>query len=104
MDGSQAGVSDGKIFASQKEVKSVTVNPMPRTLEAVAHDILEMPPAQRLALARLILDLEGGEGDPDAEAAWEKEIAARMKALREGRLETRSFEAFRAEMNERFAR
>ncbi len=77
---------------------------MPKSLEAVTLDVLEMPHAQRLALARLILDLEGGPPDPHADAAWEEEIAARMKAYDEGRLETVDYETFRAEMEQRFGR
>lgn len=77
---------------------------MPKSLETVALDVLEMPHAQRLALARLILDWEGGPADPNADAAWEGEIAARMKAYDEGRLETVDYETFRGEMEQRFGR
>lgn len=77
---------------------------MPKTLEAITHDVLEMPHSQRLALARLILDLEGGPADPNADEAWEKEIAARMRAYDEGRLETVDYETFRGEMEQRFGR
>lgn len=77
---------------------------MPKSLESVTLDVLEMPHAQRLALARLILDLEGGAADPNADAAWEGEIAARMKAYDEGRLETVDYETFRGEMEQRFGR
>jgi hypothetical protein len=77
---------------------------MPKSLETVTLDVLEMPHAQRLALARLILDLEGGPADPNADAAWEAEIAARVKAYDEGRLETVDYETFRGEMEQRFGR
>ena len=77
---------------------------MPKTLEAITHDILELPNSQRLALARIILDLDGGAADPDADAAWDREIRARLKASDEGRLETIPYEEFRAQMEERFGR
>ena len=75
---------------------------MPATLEAITQDVLDLPNHQRLALARIILDLDGGPADADAEAAWDAEILARLKAYDEGRLETVSWESFREEMQERF--
>ena len=77
---------------------------MPKTLEAITHDVLELPNAQRLALARIILDLDGGPADPNADAAWEGEIAARIRAYDEGRLDTVDYETFRQEMEQRFGR
>jgi putative addiction module component (TIGR02574 family) len=73
---------------------------MPATLEAITQDVLDLPNHQRLALAPIILDLDGGPAD--AEAAWDAEILARLKAYDEGRLETVSWESFREEMQERF--
>ena len=77
---------------------------MPKTLETITHDVLELPHSQRLALARIILDLDGGPADAGAEAAWEEEIGARIKAYDEGRLETIDYETFRQEMEQRFGR
>jgi len=75
---------------------------MPKTLEAITHDVLDLPNNQRLALARIILDLDGGPADPDAEAAWDEEIRGRLKAYDEGKLELVSWDDFREEMKERF--
>ncbi len=47
---------------------------MPVTLDAVAHDALVLPPDQRLALARQLLESVDLEPEPGAEAAWEAEI------------------------------
>ena len=77
---------------------------MPTTLEAITHDMLELPGSQRLALARIILDLDSGPPDADVEEAWDKEIRARLKAYDEGKLETVSYEAFHEEMEKRFGR
>ena len=77
---------------------------MPKTLEAITHDVLELPNSQRLALARIILDLDGGGADPDVEAAWDREIRARLNAYDEGRVETIPYEEFRSQMEERFGR
>jgi putative addiction module component (TIGR02574 family) len=75
---------------------------MPKTLEAITHEVLELPHSQRLALARIILDLDAGPSDPDVEAAWDEEIRARLKAYDEGRLEAIPWEDVQEEMKDRF--
>lgn len=75
---------------------------MATTLETITQEVLALPNSQRLALARIILDLDGGAPDPDVEAAWDREIVARMRAYDEGKLETVSWEAFSDEMRDRF--
>jgi putative addiction module component (TIGR02574 family) len=75
---------------------------MPKTLEAITNDVLDLPNHQRLALARIILDFDGGTHDPEAEAAWDEEIRARLKAYDEGKLELVSWDDFRDEMKVRF--
>lgn len=57
---------------------------MPATLEAVTHDALILPPDQRLALARQLLESVDLEPEPGAEAAWEAEIAQRIARYRSG--------------------
>ena len=64
---------------------------MPATLGAVAHDALILPPDQRLALARRLLDSVELEPEPGAEAAWEAEIARRI--ARHGSGESKSIPA-----------
>lgn len=77
---------------------------MPKTLETITHDVLELPRSDRLALAQIIFDLDEGPLDPGAESAWDEEIRARLKAYDEGRLETLPYETLRAEMEKRFGR
>jgi len=67
---------------------------MPKTLEAITLEVLELPHNQRLALARIILDLDAGPTDPDVEALWDEEIRARLVAVREGRVKTDSISTF----------
>jgi putative addiction module component (TIGR02574 family) len=74
---------------------------MPKTLEAITHEVLELPHNQRLALARIILDLDAGPADPGVEAAWDEEIRARLKAYDEGRLEAIPWEDVQQEMQDR---
>lgn len=54
------------------------------TLDSVAHDALVLPPDERLALARRILESVEPEPEPGAEAAWEKEIAERLERYKSG--------------------
>lgn len=61
---------------------------MPATLDAVAHDALVLPPEQRLALARRLLDSVDLEPDPGADAAWRAEIAQRLARLDAGEAKT----------------
>ncbi|HEY3898826.1 MAG TPA: addiction module protein [Chthoniobacter sp.] len=57
---------------------------MPATLDVVAKEALILPPEQRLALARQLLDSVDLEPAPGAEAAWEAEIARRIACFRAG--------------------
>ncbi len=57
---------------------------MSATLDAVAHDALILPPEQRLALARQLLDSVELEPELGAEAAWEAEIAQRIARFKAG--------------------
>ena len=51
---------------------------MSTTLDSLSNDALTLPPDQRLALARRLLDSVDLEPEPGAEAAWEVEIARRI--------------------------
>ena len=57
---------------------------MPATLDAVAQDALILPPEQRLALARQLLESVDLAPEPGAEAAWEAEIGRRVARFRAG--------------------
>lgn len=57
---------------------------MGKSLEQVAQEVVQLPEHQRLALAALILALDEVPPDPDAEALWDKEIRARIKAVDTG--------------------
>lgn len=74
---------------------------MTATMEAIVHAVLDLPNDQRLALARIILDLDGGPADEDAEAAWDDVIEARLKAYEEGKLETVSWEEVKRDIESR---
>jgi len=58
---------------------------MGKPLEQVAREVVQLPQHQRLALAGLILAMDEVAPDPDADALWEKEIQARIKAVDDGK-------------------
>lgn len=75
-----------------------------KAISELAKDALELPSSQRLALARILLDLaeEDREFDPLAEAAWEEEICRRIRAVEAGRASTRSLDEVFADLDRRF--
>jgi hypothetical protein len=65
-----------------KDAKS----PSMKAMSEITKDCLELPSAQRLKLARILLDTSESDQDfsPDVEAAWNEEITARMKSVLDG--------------------
>jgi len=57
---------------------------MPKALTEITKEAIQLPRQQRLALAGLLLELEDGGSDPQADEAWDQEIRARIKAIDEG--------------------
>jgi hypothetical protein len=75
-----------------------------KLISDIAKDALEFPPAQRLTLARILLDLSEPDQDfsPEAEAAWEEEIGRRMDAVKAGSAHSKSFYRVFADLDRRF--
>ena len=59
---------------------------MPKALEEVTKEAMDLPPRQRLALAEFLLQSADAAVDPEAEAAWDSEIRDRIRAIDEGRV------------------
>jgi putative addiction module component (TIGR02574 family) len=59
---------------------------MPKALEEVTKEAMDLPPRQRLALAEFLLESADEMVDPEAEAAWDTEIRDRIRAIDEGRV------------------
>ena len=59
---------------------------MPKAIEEVTKDALELAPRQRLALAEFLLESADAAADPEAEATWDSEIRDRIRAIDEGRV------------------
>jgi putative addiction module component (TIGR02574 family) len=77
---------------------------MPKALQEITHDVLDLPRNQRLALAQFLLNLDEVGVAPDVDAAWDREIRARLTAYDAGRVEAIPFEQVRQTMGLRFAR
>ncbi len=77
-----------------------------KVLSDIAKAALDLPPAQRRVLARVLLDLSEDDQDfsPEVEAAWEEEISRRMKSVTTGAARARSFDAVFADLDRRFGR
>jgi putative addiction module component (TIGR02574 family) len=59
---------------------------MSKTLTEVTRDAAELPAPERLKLARILLDLSetSTESSEEVQAAWDDEIARRLRELRTG--------------------
>ena len=57
---------------------------MSKALTEITKEAIQLPRQQRLVLAGLLLELEDGGADPQADEAWEQEIQARIKAVDDG--------------------
>ena len=55
-------------------------------MSEITRDCLELPTAQRLKLARILMDVSepGQDFSPNVEAAWDDEISARVIAVKNG--------------------
>jgi hypothetical protein len=74
-------------------------------LSDIAKEALDLRPAQRLTLARILLDLSEHDQDfsPEVEAAWDDEIGRRLHAVTTGEARSRSFAEVFAALDRRFA-
>jgi putative addiction module component (TIGR02574 family) len=65
---------------------------MTKATEAVLADALKLDPDSRAQLAVELLASLDGPSDPDAEEAWEAEIARRVADLKAGHLKLESWD------------
>ena len=73
-------------------------------IEEITKEVVDLPRHQRLALIRLLLDLDRPGSGEEIDAAWDKEIRARVKAVDEGRVAGVPYDQIKKEMAERFSR
>ncbi len=76
---------------------------MSMALEDVTREAIALPRHQRLTLARLLIELDEPGSDADVGAAWEAEIEARVRAVKEGRVEGIPYEQVLRRINRRLA-
>ena len=72
------------------------------SIEEITKEVVELPRHQRLALVRLLLDLDQPGTTDEIEQAWDEETRARVKAVDEGRANGISYEQIKNEMAGRF--
>jgi putative addiction module component (TIGR02574 family) len=79
---------------------------MSRPLADLTREAIELPPRQRLILARMLLDASDSaalEPASEVEAAWENELAARIQAIDAGKANGKSWDSVLQDINQRFA-
>lgn len=75
---------------------------MATSIEEIIKGVVELPWHPRLALVRLLLDLDCPGTDDEIDVAWDEEIRARVEAVDEGRVAGIGYEQIKKEMAERF--
>ena len=76
---------------------------MSMPLDAVTREAIELPRHERLALARLLIELDDPGSNTDLAGAWEAEIQARVRAVNEGRVEGIPYEEVLARIDRRLS-
>ena len=77
--------------------------PMPKALEEITKEAMDLAPRQRIALAEFLLESAEAAADPEAEAAWDSEIRDRIRAIDEGRVTGVAYEEVMREAERRLA-
>lgn len=75
---------------------------MAASIEEITKEVVDLPRHQRLALVRLLLDLDQPGTSDEIEQAWDEEIRARVKAVDDGRATGIPYEQIKKEMAGRF--
>lgn len=62
-----------------------------KLISEITKDCLDLPSAQRLKLARILIDVSepGQDFSPEVQSAWEEEIHARVEAVKNGTARSR---------------
>jgi hypothetical protein len=71
---------------------------MAARMKEITKEAIGLPKQQRLALAKLLLDLDQPGNASEVEGVWDEEIRARVKAVDEGGAIGVSYEDLRKEM------
>lgn len=73
-----------------------------KLISEITRDCLELPSAQRLKLARILMDVSEPDQDfsPGVQVAWDDEIGARVEAVRNGTAKSRPIADLFAQLDE----
>ena len=79
---------------------------MSKVLSEITRDAMELPPAQRRTLARILIEVSEEDHDylPEVDAIWEDEIVRRLHAVEKGSARSRHASDVFADLDRRFAR
>jgi len=75
---------------------------MATRMKEITKEAIGLPKRQRLALAKLLLDLDQPDNAAEVKNIWDKEIKARVRAVDEGRTVGVPYEDIRKEMTAKF--
>jgi putative addiction module component (TIGR02574 family) len=75
---------------------------MTQTAEKLKGEILQLSETDRAELAQLLILSLDIEVDEDAEAAWDEELARRLKRMEEGKSKSRPAEDVLAEVRNKY--
>jgi len=75
-----------------------------KLISEITMDCLELPSAQRLKLARILIDVSEPDQDfsPNVQAAWDDEIGARVQAVKNGTARSRPMADLFAELDQHY--
>lgn len=75
-----------------------------KVIADIARDALELPPSQRLTLARILLDCADDveAADSEIDDAWDVEISKRITSIRNGTAASRSADEIFADLDRRY--
>ena len=91
-DTTAAAVKCSRLLAGDSRRK---ISPMSKLLATVLADALRLDEDARAELASQVLASLDGPAEPDAEQAWDKEIADRIAAIEAGTMPLEPWEAVR---------
>ncbi len=75
---------------------------MVASIEKISQEVVDLSPRERVALMRILLELDRPSTGNEVDQTWDQEIRARIKAVDEGRAIGIPYDQFKQEMTRRF--
>jgi Putative addiction module component len=73
---------------------------MSKPFDEIANEASQLPRELRLSLATMLLEVDDGESSAETDAAWEREILARLEAVDQGSARSSTLEEVLSEAND----